>query len=160
MKYLFSTLAVLAFVAAAVGFVTYRASGDAAVREALARRDALEWLRVDFRLTDAQFAKIKQLHDSYSVVCEEHCREIQEATRTRSELKATAPTDAAAIAAADRKVEHLRLVCESAIATHVRQCASEMSPEAGQRYLALVLPKIKDFDHQAAPDLQLSHSRH
>jgi hypothetical protein len=32
-----------------------------------------------------------------------------------------------------------------------------MSPQAGERYLALVLPKIKDFDHQAAPDLQLSH---
>ena len=160
MKYLFFTLALLGLVAAAVGFVAYRASGDAAVQAALARQDAMEWLRVDFQLTDEQFAKIKKLHDSYSVVCEEHCREIQEATRARAELKDAAQTDPAAIAAADRQVEQLRLVCESAIATHVRQCAGEMSPQAAQRYLALVLPKIKDFDHQVAPDLQLSHSRH
>jgi hypothetical protein len=31
-----------------------------------------------------------------------------------------------------------------------------MSPQDGQRYLALVLPKIADFDHQAAPDLHLN----
>jgi hypothetical protein len=68
--------------------------------------------------------------------------------------------DPAALAAADRRVEELRVVCESAIATHVRQCAAEMSPEAGRRYLALVLPKIKDFDHLAAPDLQLTPHRH
>jgi DNA-directed RNA polymerase specialized sigma24 family protein len=29
-----------------------------------------------------------------------------------------------------------------------------MSPQDGQRYLALLLPKIADFDHQAAPDLR------
>jgi hypothetical protein len=52
------------------------------------------------------------------------------------------------------------LVCESAIATHVRECAAHMSPEAGRRYLALVLPKIKDFDHQAPPDLQLNKHGH
>ena len=66
----------------------------------------------------------------------------------------------AEIASADRRVEELRLVCESAIATHVRECAAQMSPEAGQRYLALILPKIKDFDHQAPPDLQLNKHGH
>lgn len=160
MKYLLSTIALLAVIALAVGFLSYRASGDSAVQQALAQQDAMEWLRTDFQLTDSQFAAIKRLHDAYSTVCEEHCREIQEAMHARSMLKETANPEPAAIAAADRRVEQLRLVCESAIATHVRQCAAEMSPQAGQRYLALVLPKIKDFDHQAAPDLQLSHHSH
>jgi hypothetical protein len=146
--------------AGAAGFVTYRASGDGAVREALSRQDAMEWLRTDFQLSDAQFAAIKKMHDAYSTVCEEHCREIQMAARARRELESAAQPDPAAIAAADRRVEQLRLVCESAIATHVRQCAEAMSPEAGRRYMALVLPKIKDFDHEAAPNLQLNHSRH
>lgn len=160
MKYLLSTIALLAVIALAVGFLSYRASGDSAVQQALAQQDAMEWLRTDFQLTDSQFAAIKRLHDAYSTVCEEHCREIQEAMQARSTLKETANPEPGAIAAADRRVEQLRLVCESAIATHVRQCAAEMSPQAGQRYLALVLPKIKDFDHQAAPDLQLSHHSH
>lgn len=160
MKYLLTTIALVAVIAGTVGIFAYRASGDKAVQQALAQQDAMEWLRTDFQLTDSQFAAIKQLHDAYSAVCEEHCREIQEATQARTALKKAAAPDAAAIAAADRRVEQLRLICESAIATHVRQCAAEMSPEAAQRYLALVLPKIKDFDHHAAPDLQLSRHVH
>jgi Spy/CpxP family protein refolding chaperone len=160
MRYLFPTLALVAVIAAATGFLAFRASGNGAVQDALSRRDAMEWLRTDFQLTNAQFARIKKMHEAYSTVCEEHCREIQIAARARRALEHSAPADPAAIAAADRRVEQLRLVCESAIATHVRQCAAQMSPEAGQRYLAMVLPKIKDFDHQAAPDLQVSHSRH
>ena len=92
-------------------------------------------------------------------MCEEHCREIQEAARARSALRKSGTADAAALAAAEQRVEALRLACE-AIATHVRQCAAEMSPEAGQRYLALVLPKIKDFDHTAPPDLQFNRHQH
>jgi uncharacterized membrane protein len=160
MKHLVTTLALVAVVALATGFFVFRTSGDAAVQQALAKQDAMEWLRMDFNLTDAQFAAIKQLHDSYSVVCEEHCRDIQQATRARNALKTSAVLDSVALASATRRVEELRLVCESAIATHVRECAALMSAEASQRYLALVLPKIKDFDHTAAPDLKLNHHRH
>jgi hypothetical protein len=158
MKHLFSTLLLVTLVAGAAGFVAYRATADDEVARALAKQDALEWMRVDFDLTETQFAAIKQLHDSYSLVCEEHCREIQRAARERSALKAGGNATPEVLAAADRKVEALRQVCESAIATHVRECATHMSPEAGQRYLALVLPKIRDFNHQAPPDLRLNQT--
>jgi hypothetical protein len=160
MKHLLSTLAVVAVIAVVAGVVAFRAGTDSEVQQALVKQDTMAWLRADFNLTDEQFAKIKRLHDSYSVVCEEHCREIQNATRARNAVKASATRDPAALAAAEQRVEELRRVCESAIATHVRQCAAEMSPEASERYLALVLPKIKDFDHLAAPDLQLNQHRH
>ena len=159
MKHLISTLAVVAVVAGTTGFIAFRTGGDRQVAHALAKQDAMEWLRADFQLTDEQFAAIKKLHDSYSIVCEEHCREIMRATRARNELKA-ASADKTALAAAERRVEELRLACESAIATHVRECAKHMSAEAGERYLALVLPKIKDFDHQAPPDLRLNKHGH
>lgn len=150
------TLVLVVAVAMAAGWGAYRLGSRPEVEQALTKRDALEWLRADFQLTDAQFAAIKQLHENYSVVCEEHCRAIQAATSERNALKKNGTADAAALATADRRVEELRLVCESAIATHVRQCAAHMSPEAGERYLALVLPKIKDFDHVAAPDVGLN----
>ena len=60
--------------------------------------------------------------------------------------------------AAEQKIQELRTHCETAITRHVRQVAALMSPEDGQRYLALILPKIADFDHQTAPDLHLNHS--
>jgi hypothetical protein len=160
MKHLLATVALLAALAAVTGFVAYRVSGDKAMQEALSKRDALEWLRRDFNLNDAQFAAIRQLHASYSVVCEEHCRAIQQAVRARSALKAAAAKDPAALAAADRQVQELRLTCETAIAAHVREVAALMNPEEGRRYLALVLPKIVDFDHRAAPDVGLSRHDH
>jgi hypothetical protein len=155
MKYLLGTLALIAAIAATTCLLAFHLGTDPDVKAAVSKRDTMEWLRADFQLTDAQFAKIKQLHDSYSVVCEKHCMDIMDAVRARDELKKTSAS-ATAVAAANKRVEELRAVCETAIAGHVRQCAAQMSAQAGQRYLALVLPKIADFDHQAAPDLQLT----
>ena len=159
MRHFALTLALVVAVAAVTGTLAYRAGADRAVRTALAEQDAMAWLRADFGLTDAQFAAIKKLHDDYSVICEQHCDAIQDATRNLRSLRAE-NAGADRLAAAQEEFERLRLVCESAIATHVRRCAAEMSPEAGQRYLAMVLPKIKDFDHLAPPDLKLQHRHH
>lgn len=157
MKYLLNTLAVLVFAAAATGFVCYRMSFDPELHAVASRGDALQWLRMDFHLSDKQFAAIRRLHEAYAGTCEEHCRMIQEATRARNEL-AAAKGDATALTAANDQLQELRLVCETAITRHVREVAALMPPDDGRRYLALVLPKIAGFDHRAAPDLQLNHA--
>lgn len=160
MKHFFATLTVLVLLVVATAAVTYRATGDREVKAAVAKRDALEWLRVEFGLDESQFREIKALHEAYSSVCEEHCRQIQLANRERSELKARPQVDPATLLAAETRLMELRRECETAIAAHVRQCAALMSPAAGARYLAMVLPKIADFDHRAAPDVQLSAHEH
>lgn len=159
MRHLLATIGVLAALAAVIAFVSFLLGSDPAVEAALAKRDALAWLRADFKLTDAQFAAIQKLHNSYSVVCEEHCRAIQEATRARAQVKKDSGATPEQLATADRRVQDLRQICETAIAAHVREVAAQMSPDQGERYLALVLPKIADFDHTAAPDLGLSAHR-
>ncbi|HYD85419.1 MAG TPA: hypothetical protein VEA63_15240, partial [Opitutus sp.] len=131
MKHFLATLALLAAVAAITCVITFRLSGDPGVKAAVEQRNALEWLRTDFDLDAAQFAKIKQLHESYSLVCEDHCRAIQEAQQVRRALKASGSATPDALATADRRVEELRQICETAIAAHVRECAAHMSPAAG-----------------------------
>jgi hypothetical protein len=160
MKYLLVTSGLLIAAACGVGFVSFRLGGEPEIRQALSKRDALEWLRTDFHLSDAQFASIRKLHESYSSVCEQHCRAIQEAVAACDTLKGATQPDARAVAEAQRRIEDLRRTCETAIAAHVRQVAAQMSPAEGQRYLALVLPKIADFDHRAAPDLELNTHHH
>lgn len=160
MRYLGRTLVVLALAALATGFLCYHLSSAPALHAAVEKRDAMAWLRVDFHLTDRQFAEIRNLHDAYAPSCEEHCRLIQEATKARDALTAIRGSDPAAAAAAERTLQELRTICETAIAAHVRKVAALMSPEDGQRYLALVLPKIADFDHQMAPDLDLKKGHH
>ena len=154
-KYLLATLALLAAAAGATWLVSYRMSTEPAVQEAVQKRDALEWLRSDFALNAAQFAAVKRLHDSYAVVCEEHCRAIQEAAQRRNALKTQSSPDPTALRAAEAKLAELRTVCETAIAAHVREVAAQMSEPQGRRYLALVLPKIKDFDHQGHADVRV-----
>lgn len=160
MKHLLVTIALLVSIAFVVAVAAYRLSDDREVSAVLEKRDALEWLRTDFHLDAAQFAAIKQLHESYSIVCEEHCSAIQVATRERNALRTTSPADADALASADQRVQDLRVECETAIAAHVREVATHMSSEDGRRYLALVLPKIADFDHRAAPDVGVSRHDH
>ena len=160
MKYLIVTVALIIAAAGVTWFICYRLGAEPAVQAAVQKGDALEWLRNDFNLDATQFAAVKRLHDSYAVVCEEHCRAIQDASRRREALKTGAVPDPASLAAAERKLEEVRMVCENAITTHVHEVAAQMSPDQGSRYLALVLPKIKDFDHQGAADLRVEHHGH
>ncbi len=158
MKYLLATLGTLLAAAVAIGGACYWFNCEPALHAAVRKGDALEWIRADFHPSDQQFAAIVRLHESYSETCAEHCRLIREAGDEREVLVARGATPAE-IRAADDKVRQLRSACESAITGHVRQVAALMPPEDGRRYLALVLPKIASFDHQAAPDLHLDHGR-
>jgi hypothetical protein len=153
MKNLLGTIVALVLLAAGMGFFCYRLNFNPALHAAVANGDAMVWLRTDFHLDDRQFAEMKKLHDAYAPSCEEHCRMIQEATKAHDALKASDPV---AAAAAERRLQGLRTACEIALAAHVRQVAAVMAPEEGRRYLAMVLPKIAEFDHTAAPDLQLN----
>ena len=156
MKHLLATLCLIGAGAAAAGLLAYRLGGDPALHDAAKNRDAMEWLRADFHLSDRQLAEIQRLHDGYTGSCEEHCRRIQEAMRLQRSLLA-AHADPKAIGECTRRLQELRSICEAAMARHVRQVAAVMSPKDGRRYLDLVLPKIADFDHRAAPDLHLNH---
>lgn len=160
MRFLGQTLVVLALAALATGYLCYHLNSAPALHAAVEKGDAMAWLHVDFHLTDGQFAEIKKVHDAYAPSCEEHCRLIQEATKARDALRATRGSDPATVATAERALQELRTTCETAIAAHVRKVAALMSPADGQRYLALVLPKIADFDHQMSPDLDLKKGHH
>jgi hypothetical protein len=159
MKHLLRTLFGLGAAAAAIGFMCYHLNSAPELHAAVRKGDAMAWLRTDFNLDERQFAEIQRLHENYAPSCEEHCRMIQEAIQARDALRKTNEDDLVAAAEAERTLLQLRATCESAITTHVHQVAAVMSPADGKRYLALVLPKIADFDHQVAPDLKLE-SRH
>jgi hypothetical protein len=154
-KFLGRTLTVLVLAAAVAGYIGYWTSGAPALHAAMKSGDAMAWLRTDFQLDDQQYAEIKRLHEAYAPSCEEHCRLIREAARARDAVAAKRGSDPAAVAAAERTLQELRSTCETAIAAHVRKVAAVMTPEQGARYLALVLPKIADFDHQMAPNVAL-----
>jgi hypothetical protein len=132
-------LAVL--VAGALSYGVFYAMNDApAVRQAAREGDAMAWLRAEFHLTDGQFAAIKKLHDDYGLQCSEHCRAIMDA-RHRGASKAEQAA--------------LEKICVDAMTDHFRKVAALMSPGEGERYLAIVLPRVGDYSHQGAPTVQV-----
>jgi hypothetical protein len=141
MRNLAITLAVL-LAAAGAAFGAFYVMNDApAIRRAADEGDAMAWLRAEFHLTDAQFAAIKRLHDDYAVVCTRHCRAI-----VRAKQRQASPAEIAG----------LERTCVEAMTAHFQQVAALMPPEEGQRYLAIVLPRVAGYDHQrGAPDLRV-----
>jgi hypothetical protein len=135
------TIAV-AFAVCALSFGAFYAINrePAELRAAARQGDALAWLRVEFKLSDGQFAAIKQLHEDYGRVCSEHCAQIMAAEKRH------APAT---------EIATLENTCVQSMAEHFQRVAGLMSPEEGRRYLSMVMPRIHDYDHRGAPDVEV-----
>ena len=131
-------IAVVAFGASFGGFYALNRE-PAAVRNAARTGDAMEWLQAEFKLTPAQFAAIKQLHDQYGQICSRHCSMIM-AAQQRGAPKV--------------EIAALESECVRSMTEHFKRVAALMSPAEGKRYLAMVLPRIQDYDHRGAPNLE------
>ena len=141
MKNFVATL-VLALAACGVGFgVFYVMSDEPGLRRAARDGDAMAWLRTEFRLDEIQFARIKKLHEDYSIACGRHCAAIM-AARERQ-----APSAEVAV---------LEKTCVDSMTGHFRRVAAMMPAAEGQRYLATVMPRIAGYEHVGAPNLQVA----
>ncbi len=141
MKNFLITLGVAVAVCVAAFGISYAMNDNRALHAAAREGDAMAWLRVEFRLDEAQFSAIKRRHDDYSVACGEHC--------------------AAIVAARERKapaaeVAALEKICVDAMTGHFRQVAALMPPGQGDRYLAMVLPRIAGYSHAGAPNVRVA----
>ena len=141
MKNFLITLGVVVAACLTACAVVYALNDNRALHAAAREGDAMAWLRVEFQLNDTQFAAVKQLHDDYSTVCGRHCAAIMVARERK------APTD---------EVAALEKICVDAMMGHFRQVAALMPPVQGERYLAMVLPRIAGYSHHGAPNLRVA----
>lgn len=154
-RFFWITLGIIAALGFVAGWAGYYRACDPHLHAAARKLDAEAWLRLEFGLTDGQLDRIRTLHKNYEAECEQHCAAIQDARRDLSELERSGAAEGK-LAEQRAVVRQRELVCETAIAGHLRKVAALMSPEQGQRYLDLLLPMVEKFDHQRAPDLRLN----
>jgi hypothetical protein len=140
MRNFWITLALAVAACAVTGGVFFVASDNRAMHAAAREGDAMAWLRVEFQLSDAQFAAVKKLHEDYAIVCGKHCADIMEARERKA--------PAAEVAALEK-------ICVDSMGVHFRQVAALMPPPQGERYLAIVLPRIAGYSHHGAPDVRV-----
>lgn len=136
-------ITLLLAVAAGMGAfgVFYVVSDDRAMHAAAKDGDAMAWLRAEFKLSEEQFTAIRRRHEDYSFVCAEHCAAIMAAR----ERKAPAA-----------EVAVLEKTCIDAMTVHFRGVAALMPPAQGDRYLAMVLPRVTGYSHHGAPNLRVT----
>jgi hypothetical protein len=94
--------------------------------------DDLNWLRLEFHLSDADMARIRTMHEGYLPQCGEMCAKIAAAKR---ELAALANNSAEALAK-QNEIAALRTRCQSNMLAHFVAVSQAMPPAQGARYLA------------------------
>jgi len=139
----FLLMVLLAVAACAASFAVFYAIGDRpAVRRAASEGNTMEWLRAEFRLGDPEFAAIRKLHDAFGAQCAEHCQAIMEARQSQGN---------------EAEVARLEAVCVDAMVAHFHKVAALMPAGEGDRYLAIVLPRIQGYDHTQSPTIGVKH---
>ena len=98
--------------------------------------DDLAWLRMEFHLSDAEMARIRELHEGYLPKCAEMCAKI---AAKKAELDSALGNGTNITAEAQVKMNDLaalRAQCQAQMLQHFVTVSRAMPPEQGRRYLA------------------------
>jgi len=115
---------------------SYSAARHVCAVSAAQSPDDLAWLRQEFHLTDADIARIRQLHDGYMPECMKMCARI---AAKKQEVEAALGTGTNVSAEARTKLVELgelRAQCQAQMLQHFITVSQAMPPEQGRRYLA------------------------
>ena len=97
--------------------------------------DDLSWLQLEFHLSDAEMARIRELHEGYLPKCAEMCAKI---SAKKSELESMLGNGTNLTAEAQTKLSEiaaLRAQCQAQMLQHFAAVSQAMPPDQGQRYL-------------------------
>jgi small-conductance mechanosensitive channel len=126
--------------------------------------DDLAWLRREFRLSDAEMQRIRQLHEGYLPKCHENCARI---AAKKKELQAALDHAKGMTPEARQKlaeVAALRAECQANMLGHFYEVSQAMPPEQGRRYLAemqrLTLGFHEQIENTMSPDTSAHHGHH
>lgn len=110
----------------------------------------LEWLRHEFDLTEAQFAKVAELHLAYRPTCEALCiRVMTSHEQIRQLVEAGLPiTPELELALKDHAALHVE--CQTAMINHLHRTAECLTPEQAKRYLVTMLPHVIGMEMEPA----------
>jgi hypothetical protein len=93
-------------------------------------------LRDEFHLSDADLARVRQLHEGYKPKCAEMCARI---AAKKAEVQAALARGTNVTAEAQKKLTELgelRAQCQAQMLAHFMEVSQAMPPAEGRRYLA------------------------
>ena len=98
----------------------------------------MSWMQREYHLNDAQYARVRELHEAYQPRCMEMCRKIDEQNTQLQKLLTATNVITPEIKQALAEAAQLRTDCQTAMFEHFYEVAGVMPEEEGKRYLAWV----------------------
>lgn len=120
----------------------------------------LAWLKAEFHLSDTEFGRICQMHESYLAGCAERCRLIDEKNARLRQLLSVTNAVTPEIEQTLRDAAQLRAECQKQMLEEFYAVSRTMPLEEGKRYLAWVQGKTvlsSSHSQMHAPSEMHSH---
>jgi Spy/CpxP family protein refolding chaperone len=102
----------------------------------------MEWLRHEFKLTDAQFEKIKELHAAYRPRCARMCEKIAASRASLDHQIDASQSVTAGVESAFKEYTASEEECRLGMLGHIYEVSAVMSPESRARYLQMMKEHI------------------
>lgn len=109
----------------------------------------LTWLKTELKATDAQFAKVTELHLAYRPKCVEMCRRITDAHAKVDALARANRGMTPELDAALREHAATHAECQQAMLEHIYRTAALLDPGQASRYIETVLPIALELTRSA-----------
>jgi hypothetical protein len=122
-------------------------------------RPELEWLKQEFLLNDAQFARVGEMHDAYLANCAEMCNRIDGTNALIRQVVASNKAVTPELETLLTQAAELRTQCQRQMLEHIFNVSREMPPEQGKRYLQWVQEQVFTMPHEQSKP-SVSHSTH
>jgi hypothetical protein len=129
----------LGLVGAALAYSCFYLMGTATPRGLMrSPQPELAWLKHEFKLGDAEFKRVSDLHASYLPQCKERCLRIGELNGQLSQALGAATEVTPQVEKLLNQRAQMRATCQAEMLQHFFEVSRTMPPAQGQRYLAWV----------------------
>jgi Spy/CpxP family protein refolding chaperone len=146
-------------VAAIAGYCTLYYCGTRPQRQMLeSPTPELAWLKKEFNLGDAEFARVAELHEGYMPRCAELCRQIAKRNSELQQLLGGTNVDAKVVEQKLKEAGDLRVQCQQNMFNHFLEVSRQMPPEQGKRYLQWVQQRTLVPEHDMAQRHSAAHN--
>ena len=142
---------------AAIAYFSFYLAGTATPRALMrSAQPELAWLQHEFNLSDADFARVSQLHKGYLPQCMQRCQRITELNTSLAGKLHAASQVTPEIEQILTERAQMRATCQAEMLKHFFAVSRTMPPEQGKRYLAWV--QERTCLHEQAMDHGMDHA--
>lgn len=121
--------------------------------------DDLDWLRQEFHLSDAEMARVRDLHNGYMPKCADMCGKIAAKKEELNNALAGATNISSVAKQKLTELAVLRSQCQAQMLEHFIEVSQAMPAEEGRRYLS-EMERLTIGSHEQTEQTMSAHAGH